>query len=77
MVFSLRSFPTQVEFVVGIYAVVRMYRMQKQQFYQFEYVMNQRRRNAAYNVEESKALPHGGSGGGGIGSNKRITAGGG
>ena len=59
---------TEVELFVGIYACVRMYRMQKQQFYQFEYVLNQRRRNLAYNVDgTSRTVPS--LGGAGIGSN--------
>ena len=59
----------QAEFFMGIYACVRMYRLQKQQFYQFEYVMNQRRRNAAYNVDGTSRAAPAQHGGGGIGSN--------
>jgi len=64
-----QAITTEVELLVGIYACVRMYIMQKQQFYQFEYVLNQRRRNLTYNVDgTSRTVPSLG-GGNGIGSN--------
>ncbi|GAX74048.1 hypothetical protein CEUSTIGMA_g1498.t1 [Chlamydomonas eustigma] len=58
----------ELEMLYGVFVIFRMYRLQKEQFYQFEFVLNQRRRNAAYNTETQLSTHASYSGGGGIGS---------
>jgi len=58
----------ELEMLYGVFVIFRMYRLQKEQFYQFEYILNQRRRNAAYNADTQHPSQTSYSGGGGIGS---------
>jgi hypothetical protein len=44
----------ELQLLTGIYATVRLHKQHKQQYYLFEYVMNQRRRNDTYRLEQEQ-----------------------